>query len=167
MSANSRPMPKIFKSFLFLILPVLLNSCVHAASYFEDEPVVSTQPIGSPYYRHLAQEMNMDLRELVRYEKRGFGRSEIVMLIYISSATGKPLKEYGQRRLKEKVTLRDLAAEAHLDYEDLLKRAQGIKKRIEFLGAEMLPPPVYEVAASTAPVSKPPKPKKEKKKKNP
>ncbi|MCG3203393.1 MAG: hypothetical protein KCHDKBKB_00050 [Elusimicrobia bacterium] len=137
------------------------------AAFYDEGLPVSTHPIGSPFYRHLAQETNIDLRELVKFEKRGFGRSEIITLIFISSATGKPLKDYGQRRLKDKVSLRELAAEAQLDYSELHKRVKEFKTRLEFLGDDLLPPPVYEVDTSTQVSPSQSKKKKDKRKKSP
>ncbi len=142
------------------------------AAWQEPEPEISTQPIGSPYYRHLAQDMNQDLRQLVKFEKKGFGRSEIVALIIISSTTGKPLKGYGNRRLKDKVTLQQLADEAHIDYAQLMTESKRVKELIEAKGDKNLPPALYEMGEilptpSPTPLSKKDakKQKKEQKKK--
>src|SRR5262249_31106040 len=113
-----------------------------AASYQdEDETKTSTAPIGTPFYRHLAADQNIDLHELEKFEKKGFGRTEIVTLVLISKSTGKPLKDYGKQRLKEKdkPTLRDLAKEANLDYDTLHANAVSIKQSIEAKGDQNLP----------------------------
>ncbi|MCB4755762.1 MAG: hypothetical protein LHV69_01785 [Elusimicrobia bacterium] len=126
-----------------MTLLILFSPSLHA---YEPEPEVklSTNPIGSPFFRHLAFDRNLDLREVVKFEKKGFGRAETVTLILISSATGKPLKEYGKRRLKEKVTLRQFAEEAKLDYDALYRQARAIKEGIEAKGDKNLPPPVFD-----------------------
>ena len=130
---------------MWLALPV-------KAAWVEPEPDISTQPIGSPFYRHLAQELNLDLRQLVKFEKNGVGRSEIVALIMISSSTGKPLRDYGNRRLKTNVTLEELAAEAHIDHAKLISEARGVKEQIEAMGETDLPPPLYEMGEIITPV---------------
>jgi hypothetical protein len=101
----------------------------------------------------------LDLKDLVKLEKRGFGRVETVSLILISSATGKYFKDLAKRRLKEKISLRDLAAEAKLDYNAIHSRAQEIKLTLEAKGDRTLPPPVFETPSPT------PAPKEKKKKK--
>lgn len=149
----------------FLTVAFFLAASAHAA--WDEPPKVSTGPIGSPFYRHLAYELNMDLHDLAKFEKHGFGRTETCTLILISSATHVPLKEYGKRRLKDKVSLHQFADEAHLDFEDLHNRAKELKERIEAMGEENLPPPVYpEPSPSPIPEQKPEKPKKEKMKKD-
>lgn len=80
----------------------------------------------------------------MKFEKRGFGRSEIITIALISQKTGKPMKEYGKRRLNEKVTLKKLAEEAGMDYSALYKQAQDTKKNIELKGEQNLPPPLFE-----------------------
>ncbi len=130
------------KSVLFIFF-LLTAGFLHAYE-FEDEVEPSTSPIGSPFYRHLAHDFNLDLKDLVKFEKKGFGRGEIVTLILISTTTGKPLKEYGKRRLKEKPSLRELATEAKLDYDALYLKARRIKEGIEAKGDTNLPPPVFE-----------------------
>ena len=128
-----------------LFLMVLLCAPVLARAAYDDEPEPSTAPIGSSFYRHLAFQMNLDLKELEKFEKRGFGRSEIITLIFISHSTGVPLKDYGKRRLKDKVSLRDLAAEAKMDYDTLEKNVRTVKEAIEAQGDTLLPQPVFEV----------------------
>lgn len=127
----------------------------------EEDVKVSTHPIGSPFYRHLAFDYNIDLRELVKFEKKGFGRTEIVTLILISTHTKIPLKDYGNKRLKDKVKLRTLAEEAKMDYDALYKQARTIKEQIEEKGDSQLPPPVFEPQPTPTPI------KKNKKKKAP
>jgi len=103
----------------------------------------STTPIGGFFYRHLAFDYNLDLKKLVKFEKRGFGRSEIVTLVLISEITGTPLKDYGKRRLKNDFTLKEMAEEAGLDYVTLYKTVGVVKKGIEAKGDKNLPPPVF------------------------
>jgi len=105
---------------------------------------VSTAPIGSPFLRHFAYDYKFDLKELVKFEKRGFGRTEIITIALISQKTGKPMKEYGKRRLKTQVPLIDLAKEAGMDYAELYKKARTIKSEIEAQGENNLPPPIFE-----------------------
>jgi hypothetical protein len=146
--------PLILFSALFLAAGI-----VHAKGNYPDEVKVSTTPIGSSFLRHYAYDYNLDLYELVKFEKRGFGRSEIITIALISQKTGKPMKEYGKRRLNEKnLTLKKLAEEAGMDYAAVYKQAQDIKKNIELKGEQNLPPPVFE---------KKPDPKEEKDKKDP
>jgi hypothetical protein len=104
---------------------------------------VSTAPIGSPFLRHYAYDYNLDLKTLVKFEKRGFGRTEIITLALISEKTGKPMKEYGKRRIKDHVPIRTLAQEAGMDYSELHKKARQIKTEIEAKGDKNLPPPVF------------------------
>src|SRR5262249_54846231 len=100
---------------LALGLVAAMASAAHAVS--EEEPAVSTQPIGTPFYRHLAWDMNVDLRELVKFERHGFGRAEIVTIVLLSKTTGAALKDYGRRRVRDRTLLRDLTIEAGLDYD--------------------------------------------------
>ena len=126
----------------FVSLALLLTVSAASAQGFETE--VSTQPLGSPYYRHLAFDFNLDLQDLVKLEKRGFGRNEVVTIILISKATGTSFKDYAKRRLKDKVLLKVLAAEAQLDYATLIKNTTAIKEGIEAKGDKNLPPPQFE-----------------------
>ncbi len=140
---------------------LLISSSSHAA--WDEPPAVSTDPIGSPFYRHLAQQANLDLRTLVRFEKRGFGRNEICSLVLLSSATHVDIKDYGKRRLKDKVTIQQFADEGHVDYDDLMTRSREMKRRIEAMGDRNLPPPVYpEPSPSETPDDKKEKGKKQK-----
>lgn len=118
------------------------------ADTFETE--VSTQPLGSSFYRHLAFDYGLDIRDLVKLERRGFGRGEVVTIVLVSKATGTSVKEFAKRRLKDKVPLKDLAAEAGLDYPTLLKNVRAIKEGIESKGDQNLPPPVYEPTPTPA-----------------
>ena len=145
---------------LILVLAVaafLAPRAAHAWGEFDFTPTPSTGPIGSPFYRHLAHDFNLDLHDLVKLERHGFGREEVVTLVLISSATGVNVKEYAKRRLKDQVLLKDLAAEAKLDYPTLERRVRAIKKDIEARGDRNLPPPVYE------PSPTPPAPRRRKK----
>lgn len=129
-----------------------------------DEPEISTNPIGSPFFRHLAADYQLDIKELVKLEDRGFGRAETVTLILISSATGTYFKDLAKRRLKDKILLKDLAAESNQDFNSIWNQAQSIKTAIESRGDQNLPPPVYATPSPTPEPEK--KPKKEKKKKS-
>ena len=124
--------------------------------------VYSTTPLGSPYYRHLAQDFNIDIKELVKFERKGFGRQEIVMLIIIANTLEKPLKEIGNRRIKEKVPMDVLVKEAKLNYGELVSAARDVKEDIESRGLKDLPKAVYDVANSTPGVVASPAPKKKK-----
>lgn len=117
---------------------------LNAKGTYPEEVAVSTIPIGSPFLRHYANDYHLDLYELVKFEKRGFGRSEIITLALISQKTGKAMKEYGKRRLNEKVTLKALAEEAGMDYAAVYQDAQNIKKTVELKGDQNLPPPLFE-----------------------
>ncbi len=124
----------------------------------DDKNVVqaSTIPLGSPFYRHLAFDFNLDMREMIKFEKKGFGHGEMVTLVLISKSSGTALKEYGKRRLKADVSLQQMAEEAGLNYETLYKVARIIKEGIEAKGDKDLPPPVFPLT---------PKEEEEKKKK--
>ena len=141
---------------------VLLGSSVAHAAYPDPEPSVSTAPIGSSYYRHLAQETSTDIRDLVKFERRGFGRTEINILILISNGSVQTLKDYGNRRIKESVPLKKLVSEAGKDFDEIYGRARELKSRIEKMGDSNLPPAVYEVAISTPDADVPVKKKKRK-----
>src|SRR4051812_30691544 len=95
-----------------LPLGLLLLAAPLRAAYDEEESEISTAPIGSAFYRHLAFDFNLDLVHLEKFEKKGFGRGEVITLILISKATGKELRDYGKRRLKDQVPLETLAKEA-------------------------------------------------------
>jgi len=136
-----------------------------AHAEWNPDPEVSTAPIGLSYYRHLAQMTNIDLRELEKFERRGFARTEINILIILSSGSVQALKDYGNRRLKDNVALDDLIAEAHKDHDAVYAQARKMKADIEAMGDENLPPPVYEVRASSA-TAKPSAKKKKYKEKN-
>jgi hypothetical protein len=132
-----------------------------SAAAFAEEPGVnvSTQPLGSPFYRHLAFDFGLDIHDVAKLERRGFGRGETVTLVLISKATGVSFKEYAKRRLKDQVSLKDLAAEAKLDYPTLLKSVRTIKEGIESKGDQNLPPPVFEPSPT-------PEPRRRRKEKN-
>lgn len=126
--------------FFLLILPLPL-----ALMAADDESVKSsTHPIGSAFYRHLAYDFNVDLRDLYKFERRGFGRAEIITLVMISKSSGTVLKELGKRRLKADTALKTMAAEAGLDYDTLYRVVRVIKEGIEAKGDNNLPPPVLE-----------------------
>jgi hypothetical protein len=137
--------------FLFAAL-ALMGAVAHADYDYDETPVVSTAPIGSSYYRHLAHMTNIDLRELEKFEQRGFGRTEINILILISSGSVQTLKDYGNRRLKDNVPLNDLIAEAHCDHDAIYAKARAMKAAIEAMGDQNLPPPVYELGVTTTTV---------------
>jgi len=132
-------------SLFVLLLPCLFSSptLVFAKPNFGDVSG-STQPIGSPFYRHTAFDFDIDLKELVKFEKKGFGRSEIISLILLSKISGAPLKEYGKRRLKMESTLKNLTLEAGLDYVTLYKLVLVLKESIESKGETNLPAPVFK-----------------------
>jgi len=120
-----------------------------------DDVKISTQPLGSPFIRHFTHDYNFDIKKVARFEEKGFGRTEIITLAFISSHTGVELKVYGKRRLKMDVTLRELAEEAGMEYRPLYEKAARVKKEIEAKGDKNLPPPVF---------AEPKKSKKDKKK---
>ena len=122
-----------------------------AAAAMPPETEPSTMPIGSAFYRHLAFDFGLDIRDLVKLERRGFGRGEVVTLVIIAKTTGTPVKEYAKRRLKDKVGLKELASEAGLDYPTLLKTVRAVKEGIESKGEENLPPAVYEPSPTPEP----------------
>lgn len=62
----------------------------------------------------------------------------------ISQKTGKPMKDYGKRRLNEKVTLETFAKEAGMDYPALYEQARSIKAAVEAKTDQNLPPPLFE-----------------------
>lgn len=127
--------------------------CLSAAAAFayEDGVDVSTEPIGSPFYRHLAYDFGLDIHDVVKLERHGFGRGEAVTLVLISKATGVSFKDYAKRRLKDQVPLKDLAAEAKLDYPTLLQNVRAVKEGIESKGDQNLPPPVFEPTPTPEP----------------
>jgi len=157
-------MPAAFKpkfktwipAFAGMTFLLLISAQANAKGYKPDDVVLSTTPIGSPFLRHYAYDYNLDLNRLVRFEKRGFSRSEIITLALISEKTGKPMKDYGNRRLKEHVTLKQLAEEEGMDYAPLYEKAQTIKKAIEAKGDQNLPPPVFEKKPDPDPSPTPP-----------
>jgi hypothetical protein len=121
------------------------------------EVASSTMPLGSPYYRFLANDFDIDLRELVKFERKGFGRSEIAMLVVLSGSDVKKLKALGNRRIKDQVSMETLAKEAGYNYRDLVKVAREIKADIEAKGDKDLPPPVFptpSVSPSPTPKAK-------------
>src|SRR4051812_38488824 len=73
---------------------------------------LSTTPLGSSYYRHLADDFDIPIKELVKFERKGFGRMEIVEIILIANSQEKPIKELGNRRIKDHVSMETLAKEA-------------------------------------------------------
>ncbi len=152
------------KKALFALLLVTAAPAAHAA-FYEEEPRISTEPVGSPFYRHLAFERKVDLLELEKFEKHGFTRTEVCTIVLLSSATHVPMKTYGKRRLKEKISYEKLATEAHIDYSKLREDAHALKLKIEAMGSDNLPPPVYEPtpAPTPSPTPEPPSSKKEKK----
>lgn len=130
---------------------------------YEEPTEISTQPIGSPFFRHLAADYHLDLKELVKLEKRGFGRAETITLVLISSGTDKTFKDLAKRRLKEKISLEALANERGIDYNKLYLDVRKIKEQIEAKGDQNLPPPVFETPSPTpTPVPKEKKKKREK-----
>lgn len=133
-----------FLKFLFLFGVMGLPFSFLQADENKSEVQISSTPIGSPFFRHLAYDFNLDLEELVKFEKKGFGRAETVTLVLLSKTTGKPLKEFGKRRLKEDVTLKTMAEEASLDYATLYKVVGFVKEGIEAKGENNLPPPVFQ-----------------------
>lgn len=136
-----------------LLVAVVLVLCASAAAFAADDygTEVSTQPLGSPFFRHLAFDFGLDIRDMVKLERRGFGRTETVAIVLISKATGTNFKEYAKRRLKDQVLLKDLADEAKLDYTTLMKNAKAIKEGIEAKGDQNLPPPVFEASPTPEP----------------
>jgi hypothetical protein len=133
-------------------------------AYPDDSLAVSTTPIGSPFLRHFAYDYNFDLHELIKFERKGFGRAEIITIALIAQKTGLPIKSYGKRRLNEKVSLRQLAEEAQMNYEELYDKAQTIKAAVEAKGDQNLPPPVFDKKPEPTPEPTPlPKPRKKEK----
>jgi hypothetical protein len=145
------------RKFLLFMAFAAMSSYTHAA--YEEEEIISTAPIGSSFYRHLARETNIDLRELVKFEKRGFGRTEICILILISTESVQTLKDNGNKRLKEQTPLKVLVKDANMDFDKVYAQARELKTRIEAMGDENLPEAIYEVAQST-PTETPKKKKK-------
>lgn len=144
------------KLFGFLILSLLLSAPLRAERF---EPEISTAPLGSPFFRHLAFDYNLDIRDLVRLERRGFGRGESVALVLIAKSTTTTVRELARRRLRDKTSLADLAKEMNLDYPTLRRNVEAIKEGIEAKGDQNLPAPVFEPTPTPAP------PKKKKRKK--
>jgi hypothetical protein len=115
------------------------------------EVKLSTNPVGSPFIRHLASDFQVDVIKLSKFEKRGFSRSEIITLLLISEKTKKPMKELGTERLKSQIPLRDMAKREAMDYDELYQMVKDIKEDVESRGEHGLPPPVFEPVASPAP----------------
>lgn len=148
----------------FFVAAFLMAGCAYGYEEESKDIVPSTNPVGSSFYRHLAHDYGIDIRELVKFERRGFGRTEIVALVMISTTTGKSIKDYGRRRLRDKVTLKALAQEAGLDYGTLYRVSRTIKEEIESRSPDNLPPPVFDIPT---PEATPPPEKKEKRKNRP
>jgi hypothetical protein len=110
----------------------------------------STTPIGSSYYRHLAYDFDIPIKELVKFERKGFGRIEIVEIILIANSMEKSPKDLGNRRIKDHVSMETLAKEAGLNYQELAKVAREIKTEIESRGDKDLPAASYDVGTSSA-----------------
>ena len=145
---------------IFVLLPFILTSPkVLFSAEWAETPTVSTQPIGSPFFRHLAVEMNQDLKELHKFEKAGYGRVEIITLLLLSQSTGLKLEEYANLRIKDRKSLRQLTADAKLDYGTIHQQARNLKEKIEAMGANNLPPPIFAEPSPTPT----PKPKKNRK----
>lgn len=140
---------RVIRKLLVLAILVFCAGAAFAADDYGTE--VSTQPLGSPFFRHLAFDFGLDIHDVVKLERRGFGRTETVAIVLISKSTGTGFKEYAKRRLKDKVLLKDLADEAKLDYPTLMKNAKAIKEGIEAKGDQNLPPPVFEASPSPSP----------------
>jgi hypothetical protein len=137
------------------IAAAALLACASMARAVEPYDVApSTLPIGSPFYRHLAFDFGLDIRDLVKLERRGFGRGEVVTLVLIAKSTSTTVKDLARRRLKDQVPLKDLAAETGLDYPTLLKNVRAIKEGIESKGEQNLPPPVFEPSPTPTPPKK-------------
>jgi len=158
------PSTRIFLT--FILLSFLLSLSAQAKNKDAKGGVdVSTVPMGSPFFRHLAYDYDLDIKELIKFEKKGFGRAETITIVLISLSSGKPLKHYGKRRLKEKVPLKTLAKEANLHYPSLYKIVRQIKEELEEKGDRNLPPPVFESPKEEKAKDKEKKEKKKKKKK--
>ncbi len=136
------------RRFALLALLILSTAAVFADDFGVD---VSTQPLGSPFFRHLAFDFGLDIHDVVKLERHGFGRGETVTIVLIAKATGASFKDYAKRRLKDQVPLKDLASEAKLDYPTLLKNVRAVKEGIEAKGDQNLPPPVFEPSPTPEP----------------
>lgn len=144
-------------------VPATTQSFINASSttISNDSVEYSTVPIGSSFMRHLAHELNEDIKLLDKMEKRGFGRAETITLGLISKQSQKPLKELAKERLKEKTPLKTMAERAGINYTELYPSVQAIKRDIEIKGESGLPDPVFE----KLPEKEKPKKKEKKKKK--
>ena len=135
----------LFLSASFLIFFIgTSHAKLYPGELTPEEIAASTTPIGSSFYRHLADDFNIDLKELVKFERKGFSRTEIVTLVLISDSDVKKLKEIGNRRIKDLVPLEKLVKEAGYEYRTINKVVRQMKSEIEERGDKNLPPPVFE-----------------------
>ncbi len=100
------------------------------SSPFETEKsTIPAKKEPSPYAKELAARENWPLEQVQKMEKRGFGRTEMVSFIAIARRSPKKWDELVKEREKG-ATLRQMARDAGLDYDELFSRSMKIREEI-------------------------------------
>ncbi|MBI4395621.1 MAG: hypothetical protein HY548_00905 [Elusimicrobia bacterium] len=98
----------------------------------ESEIETSTAPLKtypSPFTKALAERFDRPVDPLKKLEMTGYGRTEMITLILISSESAKPWDELIKERGKG-TKLRKIAEDAGLNYNDIFRRSEQIRKEI-------------------------------------
>lgn len=80
----------------------------------------------SDYFSQIGISTDKPAMDLTMYLRRGFGRSELITMIFISEKSSQTVKDLAKRRLQG-ARLRELSAGHNLSYEKIRAKAQALK----------------------------------------
>lgn len=101
-----------------------------ASPFSVEESTAPLREWPTPFAKELSRRLDWPLEKLERLEKRGFGRTEMVSFVAIAQKSSKTWDELVKQREKG-ATLRSMAEEAGLTYNDVFRNSQKIKSEID------------------------------------
>jgi hypothetical protein len=84
----------------------------------------------SPFVKELALKLDWPLEKLEKLEKRGFGRTEMISFVAVARKSAKSWDDLVKQREKG-ATMRSLAEEAGLTYNDVFRESRRVKAEVD------------------------------------
>lgn len=112
-----------------------------------DKETIERDPHDTVYVQKLSKSLKADASTLQDLQHKGFGRSEMIRLVWISQRSKKPVEEL-VKKLGKKKTVDDLAAEFGMDNAKLRQESLILRDAITAEMAAMSPDELQKAASA-------------------